>query len=152
MTKVDQNLIRQSTGQGQQLCQKWKKSKKLFKSYRVNKNLRPAAEPAAEPAAAAAAPAAAYEPVQKHKVTPSILGWLNNTKEINDTVKASCVKIMPLTRSVECEWKNKSHLPTNVFDTVNAPPPYTLDIDDSGGNNSCNLSDVAECSIILDKN
>ena len=29
----------------------------------MNKNLRPAA---------------AYEPVQKHKVTPSILGWLNN--------------------------------------------------------------------------
>ena len=37
--------------------------KKLFKSYRVNKNLRPAA---------------AYEPVQKHKVTPRIPGWLNN--------------------------------------------------------------------------
>ena len=34
----------------------------LFKSYRVNKNLRPAAE-------AAQAMAAAYEPVQKHKVT-----------------------------------------------------------------------------------
>ena len=32
------------------------------------------------------------------------------------------------------------------------PPPYTLDIDDSGGNYSCSLSDVAECSIILDKN
>ena len=42
----------------------------LFKSYRVNKNLRPAA--------AAAAAVAAYEPVQKHKITPSILGWLNN--------------------------------------------------------------------------
>ena len=39
---------------------------------------------------------------------------------------------------------------------MNAPPPpplYTLDIDDrGGGNNSCSLSDVAECSIILDKN
>ena len=34
----------------------------------MNKNLRPAA----------AAAAAAYEPVQKHKVTPSILGWLND--------------------------------------------------------------------------
>ena len=33
----------------------------------MNKNLRPVA----------AAPAAVYEPVQKHKVTPSILGWLN---------------------------------------------------------------------------
>ena len=32
------------------------------------------------------------------------------------------------------------------------PPPYTLYINDSGGNNSCSLSDVAECSIILDKN
>ena len=49
-------------GQGQQLSQKWKKSKKLFKSYCVNKNLRPVA-------AAAAAAAAVYEPVQKHKVT-----------------------------------------------------------------------------------
>ena len=76
---------------------------------------------------------------------------INNTKEINDIVKASCVKIMPLTRSVECEWLNKSPLPTNVSDTVNAPLPYTLDIDESGGNNSCSLSDVAECSIILDK-
>ena len=28
-------------------------------------------------AAAAAAAAAAYEPVQKHKVTPGIPGWLN---------------------------------------------------------------------------
>ena len=34
----------------------------------MNKNLRPAA---------AAAAAAAYEPVQKHKVTPGIPGWLN---------------------------------------------------------------------------
>ena len=51
-----------------------------------------------------------------------------------------------------CEWLNKSPLPTNVSDTVNAPLPYTLDIDESGANNSCSLSDVAECSIILDKN
>ena len=43
---------------------KWKKSEKLFKSYRVNKNLW-------------LATAAAYEPVQKHKVTPGIPGWLN---------------------------------------------------------------------------
>ena len=49
-TKIDQNVVRQSIGQGQQSCQKWKKSNKLFKSYRVNKNLRPAA----------------YEPVQKY--------------------------------------------------------------------------------------
>ena len=42
----------------------------LFKSYRVNKNLRPAA------AAAAQAPAAAYEPVQKHEVTPVYRGDL----------------------------------------------------------------------------
>ena len=39
-----------------------------------------------------------------------------------------------------------------MSDTVNTPPPYILDIDDSGGNHSCSLSDVAECSIILDKN
>ena len=32
------------------------------------------------------------------------------------------------------------------------PPPYALDIDASVGNNSCSLSDVAECSIILEKN
>ena len=31
-----------------------------------------------ESAAQAQAQAQAYEPVQKHKVTPSILGWLNN--------------------------------------------------------------------------
>ena len=86
------------------------------------------------------------------KHNPFVSYNINNTKEINDIVKASCVKIMPLTRSVECEWLNKSPLPTNVSDTVNAPLPYTLDIDESGGNNSCSLSDVAECSIILDKN
>ena len=66
--KIDQNLIRWSTVQGQQSCQKWKKSKKLLKIYRVDKKLRPVA---------AAAAAAAYEPVQKHKVTPGIPGWLN---------------------------------------------------------------------------
>ena len=48
-------------GQGQQSCQNWKKSKKLFKSYRVKNSVA----------------AAEYEPVQKHKVTPGILGWLN---------------------------------------------------------------------------
>ena len=46
---------------------------------------------------------------------------------------------------------------------MNAPPPHThththsshthnLDIDDSGGNNSCSLSDVAKRSRIVDKN
>ena len=49
-------------------------------------------------------------------------------------MKSSYVKIMPLTRSLECEWTNKSPLPTNVFESVNArPPSQTLDIDDSGG-------------------
>ena len=57
-------------GQGQQSCQKWKKSKKLFKSSRVDKNLRPP-------------PAVAYEPVQKHKVTPGIPGWLNYISKIS---------------------------------------------------------------------
>ena len=61
---------------------------------------------------------------------------------------------MTLTRSVECEWINKSPLPTNVSDTVNAPPPLLIHwiLMIVGGNNSCSLSDVAECSIILDKN
>ena len=93
----------------------------------------------------------------KHK--PFVSCNINNIKEINDIVKASYVKITPLTRSLECEWINKSSLPTNVFDTVNAThphpapiPPHTLDIDVSGGNNSCSWSDVVECSIILDKN
>ena len=58
---------------------------------------------------------------------------------------------MPLTRSLGCKWISKSPLRTNVFDTVNPTLPHTLDIDDSGGNNSCSLSDVAECSTILDK-
>ena len=48
-------------GQVHQSCQKWKKSEKLFGSYRVNKTLWPAG---------------AYEPVQKHS-HPSIPGWLN---------------------------------------------------------------------------
>ena len=47
---------------------------------------------------------------------------------------------------------SKSPLPTNVLDVVNTPLPDTLDIDDSGGNNSCSLSNVARCSTILDKN
>ena len=66
-TKIAQHLIRWSTGQSQQPCQKWKKSEKLLKSYRVNTNLRPAATPAP---AAAAAPAAAHEPVQNIKSPP----------------------------------------------------------------------------------
>ena len=65
-----------------------------------------------------------------HKQNPFVSCNINNIKEINDIVKASYVKIMPLTRSLECE----SHT------------GY------SGGNNSCSLSDVAECSIILNKN
>ena len=56
-------------GQGQQSCQKWKKSKTLFKSYRVNKNLQ-----------VAATAVAAYEPLQKHKVTPGRTGWLNKVE------------------------------------------------------------------------
>ena len=42
--------------------EKWKKSKKLFKSYRVDKKLRPAAA------------AQAYEPVQKQKSHPRYTG------------------------------------------------------------------------------
>ena len=86
------------------------------------------------------------------KHNPFVSCNINNTKEINDIVKASCVKIMPLTRSVQCEWKNKSHPSNQCVWYCECPPPYTLDIDNSGGNNSCSFSDVAECSIILDKN
>ena len=86
------------------------------------------------------------------KHSPFVSCNLHNIKEINAIVKSSYVKIKPLTRSLECEWISKSPLPTNVFDVVNTPLPGTLDTDDSGGNNSCSLSDVAECSTILDKN
>ena len=86
------------------------------------------------------------------KQNPIVSCNINNIKEINDTVKARYLRIMPLTRSLECEWINKSPLPTNMSDTVNGLPlPFTLDIDDSGGNNLCSLSDVAEYSI-LDEN
>ena len=61
-----------------------------------------------------------YSRMLKHN--PFVSCNINNTKEINYIVKASCVKIMPLTRSVESEWINKPPLPTNVSDTVNAPP------------------------------
>ena len=43
MLKIDQNLIRWSTGQGHQSCQQWTKSLKLFGCYGVNKSQRPAA-------------------------------------------------------------------------------------------------------------
>ena len=52
------------------LQNKWKKSKKLFRSYCENKSLWWLM-------AAAAAAETAYKPVQKHKVTPSIPEWLN---------------------------------------------------------------------------
>ena len=54
--------------------QKWKKSKKLFKSYRVDKSLRPAVAPGGSITSDGLA--AAYEPVQKHKVTPGKPGLL----------------------------------------------------------------------------
>ena len=57
----------------------------LFKSYRVNKILRPAA------AAPAPAPAAAHEPVQKHKVTPGIPGWLNYCYSLYKNIQLSCI-------------------------------------------------------------
>ena len=56
-------------------------------------------------------------------------GYISDTQSI----------IVLLLSSNQCVWY------------CECPPPYTLDIDDSGGNNSCSLSDVAECSI-LDKN
>ena len=59
------------------------------------------------------------------KQNPSVSCYIHDIKEINDIVKSSYVKIMPLTRSLECEWTNKSPLPTNVFVTVNALPLLT---------------------------
>ena len=60
----------------------------LFKSYLVNKNLRPAA-----------AAAAAYEPVQKHKVIPVYRGdlisaktWKNQRRRINVGISVSSKK------------------------------------------------------------
>ena len=55
------------------------------------------------------------------KHNPFVFCNINNIKEINDIVKSNYVKIMPLKRSIECEWTNKSPLLTNVFDTVHAP-------------------------------
>ena len=63
------------------------------------------------------------------KHNPSVSCYINNIKKINDIVKASYVKIMPLTRSLACEWINKSPLPTNVSDIVNAPPPPRMSLD-----------------------
>ena len=85
------------------------------------------------------------------KHNPFVSCNINNTKEINDIVKASLVKIMPLTRSVECEWKNKSPLPTNVSDTVNAPPHYTASINCCKKTFYCNDHKITEFAI-TDKN
>ena len=54
------------------------------------------------------------------KHNPFVSCNINDIKEISDIVKASYIRIMPLTKSLECEWINKSPLPTIVFDTVNA--------------------------------
>ena len=69
-------------GEVHQSWKKWTNSKKFFKSYRVNKCLRPVA----------LAATAAHEPVQKHKVIPSILGWLNNWLQRNTLL---CVITLP---------------------------------------------------------
>ena len=67
------------------------------------------------------------------KHNPFVSCNINNTKEIHDIVKASCVKSMPLTRSIECEWINKSPNSNQCVWYCECPFPYTLDIDDSGG-------------------
>ena len=47
---------------------------------------------------------------------------------------------------------DKQITPSNqCINVVNIPLPDTLDINDSGGNNSCSFIDVAKCSTILDK-
>ena len=40
--EIGQNPIRSSVGQGDQSCEKWKKSENLFQIYHVNKSLQPA--------------------------------------------------------------------------------------------------------------
>ena len=57
------------------------------------------------------------------KHNPFVSCNMNNIQEINDIVKSIYVKIMPLTRSLECEWTKKSPLPTNAYDTVKPPAP-----------------------------
>ena len=59
------------------------------------------------------------------KHNPFVSCNINNTKEINDIVKASCVKIMRLTRSVEYKWINKSPLPTMCLILWMPPSLYT---------------------------
>ena len=75
----------------------------LFKSYRVNKNLRPAA---------------AYEPVQKHKVTPSTLGWLNYVPNEHEDAEqydsyANQSKIMPY-QSYPKSLVNQNEIPIEL--------------------------------------
>ena len=67
-----------------------------------------------------------FSRMRKH--SPFVSCNIHNSKEINDIVKSSYVKIKPLTRSLEYEWISKSPLPTDVFNTMNAPLPHTLDI------------------------
>ena len=55
------------------------------------------------------------------KHNPFVSCYIHYIKEINDIVNSSYVKIVPVTKSIDCEWTNKSPLPTNIFDTVNAP-------------------------------
>ena len=59
------------------------------------------------------------------KNNPFVSCNINNIKEINDIVKASYVKIMLLTRSLECEWTKKSPLPTNVLILLMPPSSHT---------------------------
>ena len=54
-----------------------KEIRKVVQKLSCEKSVR-----AAVAAARAAAVAAAYQPVQKHKVTPGILGWLNETDSV----------------------------------------------------------------------
>ena len=76
---------------------------------------------------------------------------INDIKEINDIVKSSYVTIMPLKGVLSVNGQTNHPLqPTYLILRMPPPPPHTLNIDASGGNNPCSLSDVAECSRILD--
>ena len=66
------------------------------------------------------------------KNNPFVSCKKNNIKEINDVEKSSYVKIMPLTRSLQCKWTNHPFQPTYLIVWM-SPPPHTLDINYSGG-------------------
>ena len=113
-TKSNQVIYRS----GPTIMPKMKEIQKVVEKLSREKSLRPAAARAA----VRAAPAAAYEPVQKHKVTPGIPGWLNDYTH----VKQWYVINHPFTDSnrgfFECEGAITSHMKPRNHDVITCPP------------------------------